>query len=68
MTGGRPGGWFPVRPGVRAGDLAMLEVLGGIVRSADPVPLGNAGDGSRILGVLWGNRTVTTSAPGHGPG
>ncbi|HEY6787035.1 MAG TPA: trypsin-like peptidase domain-containing protein [Trebonia sp.] len=46
------GGWFPVRPGVRAGDLAMLEVLGGIVRSADPAPLGNAGDGSRILGVL----------------
>ena len=46
-------GWFPGRPGVRAGDLAMLEVLGDIVSSTDPAPLGNVGDDrSRMLGVL----------------
>ena len=47
------GGWFPGRPALRAGDLAMLEVLGDVVGSTDPAPLGNARDnGSGTLGVL----------------
>ncbi len=46
-------GWIPGRPGLRAGDLAMLEVLGDKVRSTGPAPLRHAGlDNKRALGVL----------------
>jgi hypothetical protein len=46
-------GWFPGRPGSRAGDLAMLEVLGDEVRSTSAAPLRYAGgDNKRVLGVL----------------
>lgn len=46
-------GWFPGRPGLRAGDLAMLEVLGDEVRGAVPARLRSAGgDNKRVFGVL----------------
>lgn len=45
-------GWFP-HPGLRAGDLAMLEVLGDEVRGTGPAPLRSAGgDNDRVFGVL----------------
>jgi NTP-dependent ternary conflict system VMAP-like protein/trypsin-like peptidase/effector-associated domain 2 (EAD2)-containing protein len=34
-----PGSWFPGRPGAGAGDLAMLEVVGGEVQSTAPAQL-----------------------------
>ena len=43
-------GWFPARPGLRAGDLAMLEVLGDEVRGTDPASLRYAGgDKDRVF-------------------
>ena len=43
-------GWFPARPGLRAGDLAMLEVLGDEVRGTDPASLRSAGgDNDRVF-------------------
>ena len=48
-----PDGWFPGRPGVGVGDLAMLEVLGDDVSCTGAAPLRYAGNASgRVLGVL----------------
>jgi hypothetical protein len=53
MTSVMAEGWFPARPGLRTGDLAMLEVLGDEVRGIDPALLRPAGsDNERVFGVL----------------